>query len=80
MLLEQAGLIDVRTIAYGNKEADRFPKSLTWEGHEFLDASRSQSTWEKAKALVLSKSGTLSFELLKEALVAISKKQLGVGM
>jgi hypothetical protein len=26
------------------------PRSLTWEGHEFLDATRNETVWQKLKA------------------------------
>ena len=46
-------------------------KRMTWEGHEFLEASRDDTIWNKAKALVLEKTGGLSFEALKAALVKL---------
>lgn len=51
-------------------------KSLTWDGHEFLEAARDDSLWEKAKRLVLEKTGTLTFEALKLALMEAMKSSL----
>jgi hypothetical protein len=74
-LLYQAGLIEAR-------EESEFGSSgwsvdcLTWAGHEFLDASRDETRWEKAKNLIFQKGGSLSFELLKITLSEIMKKTL----
>lgn len=47
---------------------------ITWAGHEFLDASRSASIWEKAKMIAIEKVGTLSFEVLKSLLTQLAKE------
>ncbi|HHQ4884446.1 DUF2513 domain-containing protein [Aeromonas veronii] len=39
--------------------------SLTWSGHEFLDAIRSDTIWNKTKEILASKSVDLSFEAIK---------------
>ena len=54
------------------------PFSLTWEGHEFLEASRDEGLWSKAKASVLSKSGALSFDLVKALLIKMASQELGL--
>ncbi len=43
------------------------PRRLNWEGHGFLDSWRDQGRWDRAKRLVLKKSGTLTIEGLKIA-------------
>jgi len=48
MLMHQAGLID----AWDCSSVDEicwYPKDLTWEGHEFLEAARDPARWQKAK-------------------------------
>jgi hypothetical protein len=67
-LLAEAGLIHAINLSSLNGFEWK-PKSLTWEGHEFLDASRDNSRWERIKRLVVEKTGGLSFEVLKAALV-----------
>ncbi len=72
-LLSQAGLItaiDCSTMMGDDWKAE----SLTWAGHEFLDASRKTSIWERAKALVLEKTGGLSFEALKATVIELAKQ------
>ena len=44
--------------------------SLTWQGHEFLDAARNDTIWRKAKKKVLETTGGLAFDVLKAALLA----------
>jgi len=46
---------------------------LTWAGHEFLDAARNETVWNKAKAFVQEKAGTVSFDVLKVLLVEMGK-------
>lgn len=41
---------------------------LTYAGHEFLDAARQDTLWQKAKQIVLKNAGTLTVEALKIAL------------
>ena len=53
------------------------PKRLTYEGHEFLDSIRSDTVWEKAKALTLKSTGTLTIEGLKFALPHVLKSLIG---
>ena len=52
--------------------------SLTWAGHEFLDASRNVDLWTKAKKKVLSETGALAFELLRDYLFNESRRLLGI--
>lgn len=72
-LLLQAGLIEAKNLPGTN---EWMVKSLTWDGHEFLEAARDDSLWEKAKRLVLEKTGTLTFEALKLALMEAMKSSL----
>lgn len=67
-LLSEAGLIEARIIPSGGY-SDYRVNSLTWAGHEFLEASRDDNRWEKVKRLVMEKTGSISFEVLKAGLV-----------
>jgi hypothetical protein len=49
---------------------------LTWAGHEFLDALRSESAWAKVKDAVKRAGGSLSFELIKEVGLSAAKEAL----
>jgi hypothetical protein len=79
VLLEEAGLIhaavaDASDLAY----PDVFVHRLTWHGHEFLDAARSQTVWAKAKAIVREKGGDIPFAILRELLLVIGRQSFGV--
>lgn len=77
MLLHEAGLIEAHD-ASGMNAHQWFPERLTWAGHEFLDASRDETMWNKAKKLIQDKGGSLTFEILKEVLVNLAKQAVGV--
>ncbi|REG83640.1 DUF2513 domain-containing protein [Marinomonas pollencensis] len=67
-LLDQAGLVESKsssTLADGTKWSI---KSLTFSGHDFLDASRNDTIWSKAKESIKSKGLSLTLDLLKMAL------------
>ncbi len=74
-LLAEARLIEAENVS-STTNFEWKPICLTWEGHEFLEASRDEGVWEKAKSLILKKGGTLSFEVLKQALIEIMKGQV----
>jgi Hypothetical protein (DUF2513) len=76
ILLAEAGLIETHDVSdLGGSKC--WPKRLTWLGHEFLDAARDDTRWKKAKRLVIEKAGSLSFELLKQALVKLATESVG---
>ena len=45
--------------------------ALTWEGHEFLNAARSDSNWNKATEMVTKEAGGLPFGVLKAVLTQL---------
>jgi hypothetical protein len=61
------GLIDAVTIS-----------RLTWKGHDFLDASRDESIWLKAKETILKPAASITFSLLLEWLKEEAKKKIGL--
>ena len=72
-LLHDAGLIE----AFDFSDQSDFkwvPQRLTWDGHEFLEAARSETIWIKAKQLVTDRVGGISFDVLKAVLVDLAKK------
>jgi hypothetical protein len=73
-IMTQAGLLDANNLSVD--DIDWFVCGLTWEGHEFLDSSREESIWKKAKTVVLEKCGNISFELLKSVLLQLAKQNL----
>lgn len=77
-LLHQAGLIEADESPEIGVDLYWWATSLTWSGHEFLDASRDETRWKKAKDFALNKGGTLSFEILKQVLIHMTKQAMGM--
>jgi hypothetical protein len=73
-LAHEAGFIDARFLR-GSTEFHIF--RLTYEGHEFLDAARNDTLWNKAKEIVLKNTGTLTLEGMKIALSTVVRHALG---
>ena len=68
-LLLDAGLLagkDFSTLAAKDVMISR----LTWQGHEFLDAARDQTHWEKAKDVAHKSSG--GFEIVRSVLSSLA--------
>ncbi|AKD37407.1 DUF2513 domain-containing protein [Pasteurella sp. PK-2025] len=65
-LLGEAGLIESKDVSKIGK-VDFVAQCLTWQGHEFLDKIRSDTAWNKIKAVLMKKGVDLSFEAIKVA-------------
>ena len=79
-LMSDAKLIKAVEITSVNSPSPQAaPSHLTWQGYEFLEAAKSPKAWERAKQLLLSKAGGLSFEVLKAYLIYEAKHSLGIG-
>lgn len=74
-LLAEARLIDADDVG-SHDGADWFVRRLTWEGHDFLDAARSDTTWGRAKSVAAEKGSGLTFAVLKELLVRFARDVL----
>ncbi len=72
MLLNEAGLIEALDLSSHDGVCWK-PRRLTYSGHEFLNAARSDTVWSKAKAVVLKSTGALTLEGLKIALPLVVK-------
>ena len=82
-LLIEAGLVDgemVKTL--GGGPYDFFANRLTWNGHEFLDAIRSDTVWQKTKKVFVTKGVSMTFDLVKsvasEVAGGLLKSSLGI--
>lgn len=49
---------------------------LTWEGHELLDAIKSDTIWNKTKESFLSKGVSMTFELVKSVAINLASEFL----
>ena len=80
MLLDQAGLLDAKDLSKSTQNMKWRANFLTWDGHEFLEASRNQGIWDQTKKVFADKSVGISFEILKTLLIESGKKlMLGNG-
>ena len=70
-LLSDAGLLEAKSLST-TAGLDWRVIRLTYAGHEFLEASRKDTLWQKAKSTVLEKTGGLSFEVLKAVLLKLA--------
>ena len=78
MQLDQAGFL--KAIDCSTMEGmDWKASSLTWDGHEFLDAIRNEAVWNKIKETVKDKGGSISFEVLKALALQLAGSVFGVG-
>ncbi len=74
VLMAEAGLLlCVESKEIGRPIAAR-PIRMTWEGHEFLDASRSPERWERAKRAAKGVGG-FAFEVFKNVLINTSTEE-----
>ena len=51
---------------------------LTAAGHDFADSARNDTTWNKAKGLLMDKGGSFTIEIVKELLTRVVKGSLGL--
>ena len=78
-LMSQAGLVDALGITTNSSAGpSALLASVTWAGHDFIDAARDNTIWNKAKRKVLSSGATFTFDLLKQVLVLAAKGPLGL--
>ena len=80
-LLAQADLIVYeasRSSTNPERLIEVYPLALSWAGHEFLDAARNDTLWNKAKGRLLEVTGGLSLGLLQALLTHYAKQGLGL--
>ena len=81
-LMIERGLVKGTALPSGSGSAHRILaysiNGMTWEGHDFLDAARSDTIWDKAKKKCHEATGGLAFDVLKACLVALGKDALGL--
>jgi hypothetical protein len=78
-LMHQAGLIRAAELKSMDSQSPlAMPLSITWEGHDFLDAAKDESLWAKAKTKVIAPAGGVAFSLLLDWLKAEGKSRLGL--
>lgn len=67
----------IKAIPIESKDSNEYyPTGLTWQGHDFLDAARDDTMWQKAKDIVYKKTGTLTIDAVKIVLGELIKGAL----
>lgn len=77
-ILAEAGLIDAADASH-MQGIQWLPLSLTWHGHEFLDASRDKERWMKAKFIIERVRG-MTFEVLTTVLSKLATEAAASAM
>ncbi|NMM98126.1 DUF2513 domain-containing protein [Bifidobacterium olomucense] len=78
-IMAQADLVDAAFNGTWNGGTMRATiNELTWQGHEFLDATRSDTLWTKTKQKVGATLGTVSFATLSHLAETLADKALGI--
>jgi hypothetical protein len=78
-LMAQAGLIQAADATYMESHTPiAKPISITWQGYEFLEASKDNTLWAKAKKHVIAPAGGVAFSVLSEWLKAEAKRRLSL--
>jgi hypothetical protein len=76
MLLMEAGYV-VGSHSLGPRDRYLYhPKSLTWEGHEFLDATRSGQVWHQIKAKLKDQGIDAPISVVKQLALKLTAKAL----
>lgn len=70
--LAEAGLIESRV---NPRNATVLPTRLTWEGHDFLEAAKNETIWQRAKKHIQRKGGAATFGVLNTVLGQIALEQ-----
>ena len=52
--------------------------TLTWAGHEFVEAARDDAVWKEALAITAASGGGTGFGLLKKALMQVLEQRAGL--
>ena len=68
VLLYDAGFLRCEPVKSSSSDRVIYvvPFDLTWQGHEFLEKIRNETTWKKIKETIMSKGGTLAFNVISE--------------
>jgi len=68
-IMHEAGIISDYGASYAEDELYSFGVGhLTWQGHEFLDAAKNDTVWNKAMTVVKEKGGSVTLDIMKELL------------
>ncbi|MCX9103452.1 MULTISPECIES: DUF2513 domain-containing protein [Aeromonas] len=80
-LMMDKGLVEGTINSRLGVQANDFSaRALTWEGHEFLDAIRSDTVWNRTKETFADKGLDMTFETIKAVAAAAMTSMLGLSV
>ena len=80
-IMHEGGLIDAMSVATMDSQfAELRIKRLTWEGHDFADAARSDTIWNKVNGAVKTGAASVTFETFKELLKTAAGHAVNLGI
>jgi hypothetical protein len=78
VLLHDAGFLRCEPVK--SSTSDRviyvLPFDLTWQGHEFLEKIRSETTWQKIKNTIINQGGVLAFGIINELATQLAVEKI----
>ena len=77
-LLQDARLLEAMDARDRDNRWDLYPMYLTMAGHDFLEATRNDSTWNKTLELIKSKGGSVTLEILKDIALTYLRSEFDV--
>jgi len=77
-LLQQAGLLSASVSRYISGGGSAIIQRLTWQGHDYLDAVRDDTVWNRTKARIGETVGTASLEVIKAVAISVTKEMMGL--
>jgi hypothetical protein len=79
-LLGQGGFMDVVDMGcFQDSSPSALPGPLTWAGHDWLDATRNDTIWNKVKSKLSTEGVTVSFDVAKALATSLVMARLGLG-
>ncbi|WP_447929049.1 DUF2513 domain-containing protein [Vreelandella sp. EE27] len=78
-LMWKAGLVEAADTSDSESPSPQaLLLSVTWQGHEFIDAARSETVWNKAMGKVSNAGGSMTIGIIKDLLVHTARQQFGL--
>lgn len=77
-LLEQAGLVVAAIQKHQHTRGAGLVFDLTWQGHEFLDAIRRETVWQKIQGRIKQDGATMPFELIKATAIQLIREVMSL--
>lgn len=78
-LMAEGKLVTAATITATNSLSPiALPRTITWKGHDFLDAVRNESVWSKVKTQLKDHAISVPFALLQDLALKILAAHVGL--